>query len=184
MRIPHSARIAIAAFGMAAGMAACDSASEEAATGTAGKRVISPQASKLAANMVAAVSADSQKSAVDVKFELVQRPEVGKPTDISLVLIPVSRLERLHARFAAADGVDVVKGEQTEQFARPVVGAAITHTLTILPKRDGIFAVQAVVLMDSDSESVSRTFCIPLIAGSGIAEWSPKKGAAKGDDAG
>jgi hypothetical protein len=54
----------------------------------------------------------------------------------------------------------------------------------VVPKRNGIFSVQATVLMDSQSESVSHTYAIPLIAGSGIEEWSPKKAGSGGDDAG
>ncbi len=168
-------------------VAGCDSAADESAgsaASTAARATKGDKAAKLAANMVSAVSSQEDKSAVDVKFELTQRPEVGKPLDISLVFIPGSPLDRLYAKFTGVDGLEVVKGEETEQFARPVVGAALTHTLTVVPKRNGIFSVQAVVLMDSQSESISRSFAIPFIAGSGIAEWSPKKAGSGGDDAG
>jgi hypothetical protein len=169
------------------GVVACDSAPEDSAsaqTQGAAKRLKDDKASSLAARMVSAVGANGDKSMVDVRFELTQRPEVGKPVDISLVFIPGSALERLYAKFTSADGVEVVKGEETEQFARPVVGAALTHTVTVVPKRNGIFSVQALVLMDSETESISRSFAIPFIAGSGIAEWSPKKAGAGGDDTG
>jgi hypothetical protein len=167
-------------------LAACDTQSEDAATSNPGasRRVGGSEAAKLAAHMVSAVNTGTEKSTVELKFELTQRPEVDKPLDIALAFIPTSRLDRLSARFTAAEGLEVVKGAETEQFARPVVGSAITHTLTVIPKRDGIFSIQAVVLMDSESESVSRQYLIPLIAGSGIAEWSPKKVASRGDDTG
>ena len=187
MRMQNLPGTALAALALAASLVACDSPTDETGTGASGaaaKRAMTPQAAQLAANMVTAVSAGDDKSAVDLKFEVTHRPEVGKPTDISIVFIPVSPLDRVYARFTAVDGLEMVKGEQTEQFARPVVGAAITHTLTVLAKRDGIFSIQATVLMDSERDSVSRSFSIPLIAGSGIAEWSPKKAAARDDDAG
>lgn len=169
------------------GIAACDSAADDSTSSASsgGPKVPkSDKTAKLAAHMVSAVSATTGSSAVDVKFELTQRPEVGKPVDISLVFIPGTTLDRLYARFTGMDGLEVIKGEETEQFARPAVGAALTHTLTVVPKRNGIFSVQAIVLMDSERESVSRSFAIPFIAGSGIAEWSPKKAGSGGDDAG
>lgn len=183
MRMRNSAAFLLATLCAGASLVACDSGSEEPTASGVSRKVMTPEAAKIAANMVTAVSAGETKGLVDVKFELTQRPEVGKPTDISLVFIPAGPLDRLSARFSVPEGLELLKGEQTEQFARPVMGAAITHTVTILPKRDGIFYVQAIVLTDSETESVSRSFAIPLIAGSGIAEWSPKKVAARGNDA-
>lgn len=178
-------RIQILALMLAATLAACDSA-EEPAAGTqraAARKVMSPEAAKAAANMVEAVPAGEGTALIHLKFELAERPEVGHPLEISLVFIPVSPLERLYARFTAGEGLELVKGSETEQIARPIVGSAITHSLTVVPKRNGIFNVQAAVLMDSETESLSRNFSIPLIAGSGIGEWSQKKVAARGDDA-
>ena len=183
--IGKAARLGAVTLCLASGIAGCDSASNDpAASATAGATKSSNQAAKLATHMVSAVSAAEDKSQVDVKFELTQRPEVGKPVDIALVFIPGNPLDRLYAKFTGADGLEVVKGEETEQFARPVVGAALTHTLTVVPKRNGIFSIQAIVLTDSDRESVSRNFAIPLIAGSGIAEWSPKKAGSDSNDPG
>ncbi len=42
--------------------------------------------------------------------------------------------------------------------------------MTVTAKSDGIFYVTAVVLADSDKESVARTTPFPLIAGQGLAE--------------
>lgn len=179
-------RIHILALVLAATLAACDSVEEEPAAGSqraSARKVMSPEAAQAAANMVEAVPAGEGKVLIHLKFELNERPEVGNPFEISLVFIPVSPLERLYARFSAGEGLEVVKGSQTEQIARPIVGSAITHSLTVVPKRNGIFNVQAAVLMDSETESLSRTFSIPLIAGSGLGELSQKKVAARGDDA-
>jgi len=162
----------------------CDSAGDAAqpngpAGGKHARKQVSPEAAALTANMVSAVNTGTDSSPVDVKFELTQRPEVGKPVDISLVLIPTAPLERLFARFQTDDGLELVKGAETEQIARPVSGTAISHTVTVIPKRDGIFTILAIVLMDSASESVSRNFSIPLIAGSGLSEWAPQRAVAR-----
>lgn len=167
--------VAMAAFALG-----CDSAGDASADTTAAKtQSAKPGAARAGQAMVAAVSAGQGSSSVDVKFELTQRPEVGKPVDISLALIPTARLELLYARFQADEGLELVKGGQTEQIARPTPGSPVSHTVTVIPKRDGIFTVTAVVLTDSDSDSVSRNFSIPLIAGSGLPEWSAKPAGAQ-----
>jgi len=170
---PHSlgACLLAAALALAAG---CDSAGGDGgAAASAGKslrKAASPEAARLEANMVKAVRIGEGQPDVDLKFELTQRPEVGKPVEVSVALIPNVRLERLYARFQPAEELDLIKGGETDQIARPAAGTPIMHTLTVVPKRDGIFTLTAVVLTDSQSDSVSRSFSIPIIAGTGLPE--------------
>ena len=132
-------------------------------------------------NMVAAVSATKGGPPVEVKFELRERPQVGQPVDIDIAVLPVSpNLERVHAIFQAGDGLDLVSGGETAPIEKPADGVPIRHILRILPKRDGIFVVSAVVSVDTASESLSRTFSIPLIAGQGLGEFAAKSEVAGG----
>jgi hypothetical protein len=179
MPMQHNSRLLMLSWLLALCAGCGSSADTDTAAATSGSRkTVSPEAVRLAATMVKAVSPGGGDSAVDVKFEVTQRPEVGKPVDISIAMIPTSRLERLYARFQTGDDLELVKGEATEQISRPVIGAPIMHTVTITPRRDGIFTVTAIVLMDSESDSVSRNFSIPLIAGSGLPAWTPKQAVA------
>jgi len=68
---------------------------------------------------------------------------------------------------AGKSGAEI--GDKTPQIEHPQVGVAITHTVTIIPRRDGVFYVSAVVLADSATESVTRAFSIPVIAGTGVS---------------
>jgi len=132
-------------------------------------------------NMVGAVSATKGGPPVEVKFELRERPQVGQPVDVDIAVLPISpNLERVHAAFQAGDGLDLVSGGETAPIERPQDGVPIHHTLRIIPKRDGIFVVSAVVTVDSANESLSRTFTIPLIAGEGLAELPTKSEVAAG----
>src|SRR5688500_9431032 len=147
----------------------CDSAGNgQPADGSTSSAGVRKQADG-ASSMVSAVSAGGGAASVDVKFELAGRPEVGKPVDIKLALTPVAPLERLYVRFQPVDGLAIVKGGQIEHIVRPATGSAIAHTLSVVPQRDGIFTILAVVLMDSEMDSVSRNFAIPLIAGKGLS---------------
>lgn len=173
-------------WALVAGAAGCGSAGDAGAGLSAARTKNarlppSAEAARRTANMVKAVSIGAGTVEVDLKFELAERPEVGKPVDIVLALIPNVRLERLYARFQPEDGLDLVTGGETEQITRPVAGESITHTVTVIPKRDGIFTIRAVVLMDSETESLSHNYSIPLIAGSGLPEWAVKGTAVRGE---
>lgn len=119
------------------------------------------------ANMVSAVGTGKPYGDIELKFDLRARPVVGEPVDIDLALIPTQDLDRVSAEFQAVDGLEVSKGAKLPEVLRPPAGLAISHTLTVVPQRDGVFYVSAVVLADVASETVTRNFSIPLIAGAG-----------------
>lgn len=130
------------------------------------------------AEMVAAVSATKTGSPVEMKFALQQRPEVGQPVDISIAMIPTSTaLDGVSASFEAKEGLEIVGGADMPRADKPVVGSPLRHILRILPKRDGIFAVTAVVNVEAANARTARTFSIPVIAGKGQSEPAAVSGA-------
>lgn len=152
----------------ATGLTACGSSEPDpnAAPGSAGK----PKTQAGPTGMVAAVSASKAPGAIDVRFRLSAKPTVGQPLDIELALTPTVELESLFARFRASDGLELTKGAETLHYDRPAVGTSLSHTVTVVPKSDGIFNVTATVLTDSAKDSIASTYTIPLIAGAGLPE--------------
>ena len=122
-------------------------------------------------NMVSAVSsARTAPASVQVKFELRERPDVAQPLDIDLVILPGSAtVDRLYGRVEVADGLQLTEGAQIAPSDRPGDGIPIRHSIKVLPTRDGIFTVNAVVSVDSAGQSWSQTFSIPVIVGAGSA---------------
>ena len=116
----------------------------------------------------------------DLKFELRERPDVARPLDIDVVILPAaSGLDRLYGRVEVADGLQLAEGAQIAPTDRPVEGTPIRHSIKILPTRDGIFTVNAVVSVDAAGQSSSQTFSIPVIVGSGSpAPVKPSSAAA------
>src|SRR5204863_73935 len=125
----------------------------------------------LSPNMVSAVGgARIGPASVQVKFELRERPDVAQPLDIELVILPASSsLDRLYGRVEVADGLQLTEGAQIAPTDRPAQDAPIRHSIRVLPTRDGIFTVNAVVSVDSAGQSWSQTFSIPIIVGAGPA---------------
>jgi hypothetical protein len=169
-----------AAFTLVLILSGCDSQPDPTApTPTSSSQRKAPPANGGDADMVAAFSATrGDPGLVDLRFKLLKRPAVGEPVEIDLALIPTVELEQLFARFQAADGLQIVSGAETEHFEHPAKGAPVSHKLTVTAKTDGIFYVTAVVLADSDKQSVARTFSFPLIAGQGLTELPSAASAA------
>jgi hypothetical protein len=131
-------------------------------------------------DMVAAVASSKTSSRVVLKFALRQRPQIGQPTEVDVALIPQMPLDRVVESFYAEDGLTLREGGSSLTLEHPEPGTPIVHTLTVVPERDGIFYISATVLADSDTESVARTYTIPLIAGNGLAAPSHAAPAAAG----
>ncbi len=126
-------------------------------------------------DMVAAVSASKAGPPVELKFSLPTRPEVGQVMDVDVALIPLAPVpDTVSISFQVVDGIDIVDGSQLEPVGSLVNGTPIRHVVRILPKRDGIFALTAVVSFTSANLDSSRTFSIPVIAGEGLPDQVAK----------
>jgi hypothetical protein len=178
-RCPELASV-LAAVLLCAGLAACGSSDSDAAGGSTSSNRSSANRSSAtpSAGMVAAVGAKPGSGVVDLRFSIAKRPQVNEPVDIDLALIPSIELEHLFARFQVAEGLQLVAGGETDHIEHPPAGVAVGHKLTVIPKTDGIFYVTAVVLADSDKDSIARNFNIPIIAGQGLAELPAAPAAA------
>lgn len=164
---------AMVAMALAAGLSltGCDSADTQAAAATSTSTPASPRVTAASeADMVAAVSGSRESGLVDLKFRVTRRPALGEPLDIEFAITPAGELEHLFARFQVTEGLQLVSGGETEHLDNPAPRVPVGHKVTIIPRTDGVFAITAVVLADSDTESVARTFSIPIIAGQGMSE--------------
>ncbi|HEY6482421.1 MAG TPA: hypothetical protein VIY54_02740 [Steroidobacteraceae bacterium] len=170
------------------GLAACNSGSGPSTTGpfhhTGRPKVHAPApivpGQEPLTEMVSAVSASNVGPPVQLKFNLLQRPEVGQPVDLAIALVPGTPApDSVSAQFQVTDGLELMGGAQLQQVDKPPEGAPLRHMVKILAKRDGIFAVTAVVSVVSASETATRTFSIPVIAGAGLSEAQATPPAAK-----
>lgn len=164
-----------------ASLAACegDQAQEASAETTSAQR---QRPNDPTADMVSAVSPASTRAPVELKFLLADRPQVGQPLDIEIAVVPVSDVDRISASFHPGPGLELRNGQQMAAIQNPEPNMAINHRITLVPQQDGIFFVSATVHVDSATESITRTFSFPVIAGAGVpAEQSGSAAPAKPD---
>lgn len=126
-------------------------------------------------DMVAAVTATKGAPPVEMKFLLPSRPEVGQVLDVDVALIPRAPIpDSVSVSFQVVDGLEIVEGSQLERVDKLVDGTPLRHVVKVLPKRDGIFTVTAVVSFVASGQDSNRTFSIPVIAGEGMPEQVAK----------
>ncbi len=130
------------------------------------------------ADMVSAVGEAKPGAArVSVRFDLRARPEVSQPLDLNMVIMPSAGLDRVYGKVEADDGLELVSGADIAPTDRPAEDVPISHSIRVVPRREGVLTLRAVVSADSGGQSSSQTFSIPLIAG-GAAPEQVATGAA------
>lgn len=148
-------------------IAGCDRTPETATEAAPAARTSAPAAA-LPPHMVSAVTGGKGNSSVDLKFALASRPEPGRPLDIDLAVIPREPDVAVRVIVQNTDGIAITAGQEVKIPKGAEPGVPVTHRLTVVPARDGIFSLSAVALVDSDKASVTRTFAIPIIVGEGV----------------
>jgi hypothetical protein len=125
--------------------------------------------------MVAAVSSAKGGPPLELKFVLTSRPEVGQVMDLDVAVVPRAPVpDSVAATFQVTDGLEIVDGSDLEKVEKLADGTPIRHVVKIRPKRDGIFTVTAAVSFTSESQDLTRTFSIPVIAGEGMPQQVAK----------
>jgi hypothetical protein len=174
--------LAVMAVGVACALAACGSGDKPATAAGSGQARKQPKVmvptkpgERALTDMVAAVSAAKGGPPVELKFALSIRPEVGQALDVDVAVVPRAPVpDSLSVSFQVADGLDIVEGSQLERVNQLADGTPIHHVVKILPKRDGIFSLTAVVSFAVANQDWLRTFSIPVIAGEGLPEQVAK----------
>jgi hypothetical protein len=166
--------LGLAVAGLLGGCGSGSSSSAADKAKAAARRVIKP-----ADNLVTALGiAKSTGVPVQVRFDLRERPEVGQPVDVDLVIVPKSAaVDRIVGKVEADEGLELLEGAQIAASERPAEGAEIHHPLKVRAKRDGIFTFSALLTVDAGGQTLTESFAMPLIAGTGMSD-QPAKAAA------
>ncbi|MBK7250032.1 MAG: hypothetical protein IPI06_03845 [Gammaproteobacteria bacterium] len=176
MSLPDIRPVAWAALAAVLALAGCGEratdrapAGKAAARGAAAARAARPATPAADQDMVAAVAAGGGGGLVALRFRLAQRPVAGQPVDMDVMVTAVSPVNRIRVLFQGGDGFEIRAGQELGPIQRPEVGRGFVHRITLVPRRDGIFQVSAVALVEQASgEELARTYSIPIIAGAGL----------------
>ncbi len=117
------------------------------------------------ADMVSAVTAANTTKPISLKFRIGNRPEVGKPLKLELAVLPdsPSRIVRVHLIFQPSEGLAVV-GAHEMDIDEVAAQSRVQREMTLQPLQAGVLSLTATAVVDTDAESITRSYTIPLIA--------------------
>lgn len=131
--------------------------------------------------MARAVGDGKPGAAVDIRYEIVAKPEVGKPTQVDLAFVPGAGVDAMSATITGMEGITVA-GDLKANFKNVEAGKPYEHTFSLLPDREGVYYITVSVTTTLAGSSVGRTFSIPLAVGTPQAQQ--KKAAPPKDASG
>ncbi len=121
-----------------------------------------PSAQELTAGMVEAATLGKPQLAVQLKFELPQRPAVGQPLDVEVAVLPQIDAGGADIQVAGGDGITVAATGPIDLHALEA-GQVYRQTIRVTPTTDGVLLLGLTVSMKHDEISESRAFSIPII---------------------
>jgi hypothetical protein len=122
-----------------------------------------PSAAELTRGMVEAATQGKSQLPVQLKFDLLQRPTVGQPLDISLAVVPQIDASGADIQVTGGEGVTVAPGENQFALAAVAAGEVYRQGIRVNPTMTGVLLLNLTVSLKHDEMTESRAFSIPLI---------------------
>ena len=121
-----------------------------------------PSVAELTTGMVEAAPLGKSQLAVDLKFDLQQRPVVGQPLDVNIAVVP--QIDATAAQVqVAGDGFTLASGANSIDLPAVEAGAVYRQTVKVTPLADGVLLLGLTVSLKHDEMTESRSFSIPVI---------------------
>jgi hypothetical protein len=141
----------------AAATAAKQAADAEGAAATAA-------ANDKTANMATAVADSKTTAPIDLKYDVLAKPDIGQPFEIELAFVPQVAADMLEVEVNDAPGL-VIVGERAASFAPVASGEIYTHKILLRGDNAGLFYVSVIAKVSTKVQSESRAFSIPVVIG-------------------
>jgi hypothetical protein len=122
-----------------------------------------PSAAELTNGMVEAASQGKSDLAVQVKFDLPQRPTTGQPVTINIAVLPRMDAGPADIDITGGDGLTVASDANHIELATVEEGAVYRQAIRVTPTMDGVLILSLNITLKHDDETDSRVFSIPLI---------------------
>jgi hypothetical protein len=122
-----------------------------------------PSAEELTAGMVEAASQGKSQLPIQLKFDLKQRPTLGKALDIDIALMPQIDASPANIQVSGGDGLAVAPGTGQIDLAAIEAGQVYRQSVRVTPTADGLLLLSLTVSLKHDETTESRGFSIPLL---------------------
>jgi hypothetical protein len=136
------------------------SAEQPAAPGGAVTATVAPGEERMANAVVTSKTA----AAVDLKYDMSARPDVGRPFEIELVFVPRVAAESLQVEVTGMEGLTVVGGAALG-FDNVQAGERYAGKVLVQADAAGLYYVGLVAKMSSKVQTEARSFSVPVVVG-------------------
>jgi hypothetical protein len=184
---PGAAARVLAVVALAAVLAACGRGEEEQAAATDAPTAAGAPAQGAAVpaespddkHMANAVVTGKVGAPVDLKYDVLAKPDVGQPFEIELALLPRLAADVLEVEVTGIPGLTVVSGGAT-RFEGVTAGEQYIAKALMQADAPGIYYANVVAKMVTQVQSEVRTFSVPVVVGAvPVAQKAePQKDAA------
>jgi len=113
------------------------------------------------AGMSSAVTGTKGTVPLDVRFEIMDRPEANKPVNVRLAFVPTIDLYALHAVVKPMPGLQVGDDAQIK-FDAPKNGEIKEFKFVATPSEAGIFLANIETTVTRDTGDTTFTFSVPV----------------------
>jgi len=167
-------------------LTACGRKSEEKVADTASKGAAStaaPDAEPAAAPIKPSVeeglkhyatAVDSGKSSapVDLKYDVLAKPEVGQPFEVELAFVPRIQADTIEAEISGMQDL-VIVGDATIRFDAVEAGEAYRAKLSVRADAPGLYYLGVSARVITPVQTEARAFSVPLVVGQAAAAEKP-----------
>ncbi len=122
-----------------------------------------PTPEELTAGMVEAVSQGKSRLAVQLKFELPQRPTLGQPLLVNIAVLPQIDANSAEVQVTGGDGLTLPAGANQMDLAAVETGQVYRESFTVTPNVEGVLLLSLTVSFKHDDVAEARVFSLPLI---------------------
>lgn len=155
--------------------------SSEQATAQANKAALPKKQTPVdpLANMAQAVSSGKPGAAVQLRYDILGKPQVGEPVEIELALVPQADADTLSVHIGGMDGL-ALSGDLDPTTSAPKFQELVKYRFTATPAVEGVFYVTITANLEHNGSAMSRTFSVPMVVGAAVqqkAAPAPKRDA-------
>ena len=122
-----------------------------------------PRVAEQTKGMVEAATQGRWTVPVELKFALDEKPQVGKPLQVNIAVLPQIAAVSAAVQIAPAEGLEIAPG--SSQFEIPSVepDSVYRQIIKLTPTAEGVLLLGLTITLKHDDIAESRVFSIPLI---------------------
>lgn len=163
----------VAVIALAGLLAACGRGEEDKAANTdapaangapAGGAAAPPAESPDDQRMATAVVTGKTSAPVDLKYDVLAKPNVGQPVEVELALLPRLAADTLEVEVTGIPGLTVVSGG-VMRFENVAGGDRHVVKVIVQAAAPGIYYANVVARMSTKVQTEVRTFSVPVVVG-------------------